>query len=205
MYRPNREGGFLRELLKEFRGVLVSDFYGAYDALPNHQQKCILHLMRDMNQLILNNPFDEDLLAITRPFGTLLRSIITTVDKHGLRHKFLEAHEPEVTAFVESLAHRSFSSDSAEGLRDRLLKCSGRLFTFIHHDGVSWNNNYAENAIRYFAYYREKVKGVMTTDGLREYLILLSVFRLAATGGSAFSGFCYREKLISSASVIARD
>ena len=33
MYRPTREGEFLKELLKDFEGVLVSDFYGAYDSL----------------------------------------------------------------------------------------------------------------------------------------------------------------------------
>ena len=31
MYRPTREGEFLREVLKDFKGVLVSDFYAAYD------------------------------------------------------------------------------------------------------------------------------------------------------------------------------
>ena len=69
------------------------------------------------------------------------------------------------------------------------MKCWGRLFTFIHHDGVSWNNNYAENAIRYFAYYREKVKGVMTTEGLREYLILLSLFQTCRYRGISFLKF----------------
>jgi Transposase IS66 family len=167
----------------------VSDFYGAYDSLPNQQQKCVLHLMRDMNQLILNNPFDEDLQAITRPFGALLRSIIVSVDKHGLRRKFLEAHETEVAAFADTLAHQSFSSDTAESLRERLLKCWGRLFTFIHRDGVSWNNNYAENAIRYFAYYRERVKGVMTADGLRQYLIFLSIFQTCRYRGMSFLRF----------------
>jgi len=39
---------------KEFRGVLVSDFYAAYDS-PNAQQKCLIHLMRDINQELLNN------------------------------------------------------------------------------------------------------------------------------------------------------
>lgn len=79
MYRPNREGGFLLDLLKDFHGVLVSDFYSAYDGLPCVQQKCLIHLMRDMNQDLLNNPFDEDLKAITRPFGALIRSIVSTV------------------------------------------------------------------------------------------------------------------------------
>ena len=31
MYKPTREGEFLREVLKGFKGVLVSDFYAAYD------------------------------------------------------------------------------------------------------------------------------------------------------------------------------
>src|SRR5262249_37291566 len=31
LYRPTREGDFLKKLLKDFKGVLVSDFYAAYD------------------------------------------------------------------------------------------------------------------------------------------------------------------------------
>ena len=31
-YRPNREAEFVRDLLQDFHGVLVSDFYAAYDA-----------------------------------------------------------------------------------------------------------------------------------------------------------------------------
>jgi hypothetical protein len=32
-FRPNREGRFLKDILKDFKGVLVTDFYGAYDSL----------------------------------------------------------------------------------------------------------------------------------------------------------------------------
>src|SRR5262249_21138137 len=34
IYRPNREAAFLQDLLKDFKGVLVSDFYSGYDSLP---------------------------------------------------------------------------------------------------------------------------------------------------------------------------
>src|SRR6516162_4782720 len=74
MYRPNREGAFLQELLKDFHGVLVSDFYAAYDSMTCPQQKCLIHLMRDINQDLLSHPFDEELRSITEPFGTLLQS-----------------------------------------------------------------------------------------------------------------------------------
>src|SRR5262245_65898819 len=44
LYRPSWEAGFLRELLKGFKGVLVSDFYPRYETLPGEQQACLVHL-----------------------------------------------------------------------------------------------------------------------------------------------------------------
>src|SRR5262245_18365570 len=78
--RSFSEGDFLLDLHKGFRGVLVTDFYAAYDSLDCAQQKCLIHLMRDMNQELLSNPFDQDLQSITGPFGTLLREIVATID-----------------------------------------------------------------------------------------------------------------------------
>jgi hypothetical protein len=63
MYRPSREGSFLHDLFRDFRGVLISDFYAAYDSLPCAQQKCLVHLIRDINRDIQGNPWDEDLKA----------------------------------------------------------------------------------------------------------------------------------------------
>ena len=106
MFRPTREGGFLQELLKDFHGVLVSDFYAAYDAIDCPQQKCLIHLMRDINQDLLNNPFDEELRSITQPFATLLQSIVSTVDQHGLKRRHLMAHEKEVESFFRLLSEK---------------------------------------------------------------------------------------------------
>lgn len=165
LYRPTREGDFLKEMLKDFRGVLVSDFYAAYDSINCPQQKCLIHLMRDMNQDLLNAPFDEDLKAITRPFGILLRSAVATIDKHGLKRRHLVKHAGDVQAFFRRLSEQPFQSEAAETLRKRLLKYKDKLFTFIEYDGVPWNNNNAEHAIKAFASYREYAEG---TINLRE-------------------------------------
>jgi hypothetical protein len=195
MYRPNREGGFLQDLLKDFRGVLVSDFYSAYDALACVQQKCLIHLMRDMNQDLLNNPFDEDLKAITRPFGALLRSLVSTVDQHGLRQCHLKKHETEVADLHRSLLDFSVSSDAAEALRDRLLRCWDKLFTFLHHDGVSWNNTCAEHAIKKFAKFREEAAQSAKEEGLQEYLVLLSIYETCRYRGLSFFKFLRSKEL----------
>ena len=92
---------------------------------PCVRQKCLIHLMRDMNQDLLYNPFDEDLQGITRPFGGLLRTIVSTVDQHGLRQCHLKKHEADVADLHRSLLDLSVSSDAAEALRDRLLRCWG--------------------------------------------------------------------------------
>jgi hypothetical protein len=195
MHRPTREGDFLKELLKDFRGVLVSDFYAAYDSIACPQQKCLIHLMRDINQELLDYPFDEELQSITRPFGTLLRNIVTTVDQHGLKRRYLERHKHEVEAFFCQLGGQSFRSEAAEGLRTRLEKHRDKLFTFIGHDGVPWNNNNAENAIKRFAYYREDTVGLMKEPGLNSYLVLLSICHTCRYKGVSFLKFLLSKEL----------
>jgi predicted RecB family nuclease len=189
MYRPTREGGFLRDLLKNFEGVLISDFYAAYDLLKCHQQKCLVHLMRDMNQELLDNPFDEELRSITQPFGALLRSIVETVDMHGLKKIYLRQHADDVSKFFQCVSDASYVSDAAQSLQQRLMRCRDKLFTFIEYDGVSWNNNNAENSIKHFAYYRESVEGVIKEPGLNDYLLLLSMHQTCKYKGISFLKF----------------
>jgi hypothetical protein len=189
MYRPTREGGFLRELLKGFSGVLISDFYPAYDGIDCSQQKCLIHLMRDINQELLSNPFDEDMKLITQPFGALLRKIVSTIDEYGLRRKYLKQHETDVEQFFQSIEEHSISSEATEALRARLLKNRNKLFTFINYDGVPWNNNNAEHAIKQFAYYRERTNGTMRETGLRDYLVLLSICQTCKYKGVSFLKF----------------
>jgi hypothetical protein len=189
LYKTTREGDFLRALLKDFKGVLVSDFYAAYDALGCPQQKCLIHLMRDINQELLNSPYDEELRSVTEPFGSLLRNVVATVDRHGLKRRHLEKHERGVARYFDWLAGQAFHSEAAEGLRKRLTKYRDKLFTFIHYDGVPWNNNNAENAIKRFAYYREETVGLMTQAGLQDYLVLLSIGHTCRYKGISFLKF----------------
>jgi predicted RecB family nuclease len=189
LLRPSREGDFLAELLVNFHGVLVSDFYSAYDSISCPQQKCLIHLMRDMNQDLLNNPFDAELQSITGPFGTLLRAIVTDIDEHGLKRFYLARHKRGVDKYFESIADQVFQSEAAETLRGRMLRYREKLFTFIDHDGVGWNNNLAENSIRQFAYFREDHPGRFSELGLKHYLVLLSLYQTCRFRGVSFLKF----------------
>jgi len=52
----SREGEMAQKVLAGFNGVLVSDFYTAYDSIGCPQQRCLIHLMRDLNDEVLSNP-----------------------------------------------------------------------------------------------------------------------------------------------------
>ncbi len=189
MFRPTRSGDFLQEALKDFRGVLVSDFYGAYDSIECPQQKCLIHLIRDVNQEILSHPFDAELQSVTQPFGSLIRSVVETVDQHGLKRKHLGHHADDVGGFFRVLKSQSFTSEAARALQERMLKYENKLFTFIRYNAVPWNNNNAENAIKQFAYYREGTVGVMKEAGLNDYLVLLSIYQTCRYKGIDFLKF----------------
>jgi predicted RecB family nuclease len=189
MYRPTLEGDFLHELLKGFRGVLVSDFYAAYDSLPCPQQKCLIHLIRDFNDDIHRHPWDEGLKGLASSFGTLVRAVVATIDEHGLRRRQLCKHRQSVDRFFESIAKSEPGSDLAESYRKRLLKCQAKLFTFLEHDGVPWNNNNAEHAIKMFAYSREQTDRMVTEGGLKDYLVLLSLRLTCKYKGVSFLKF----------------
>jgi hypothetical protein len=189
LYKPSREGAFLHDLLKGFRGVLVSDFYAAYDSLDCPQQKCLVHLIRDLNQDIQGHAWDEELKSLASDFGKLLRAIVATIDQHGLRRWHLGKYKRDVDRFFESVASVEYHSEPAEGYRERLLRNRGKLFTFLDHDAVPWNNNNAEHAVKEFAHYREYADGQISEAGLNDYLVLLSVRMTCKYKGVSFLKF----------------
>ena len=92
VYSESREAAILEDVLDGFNGVLVSDFYAAYDSVPCAQQKCLIHLMRDINEDLHRNPFDDELKEIAGRFGALLREIVETIDTYGLKARNLGKH-----------------------------------------------------------------------------------------------------------------
>ena len=85
VFRIARDAATVNQVLAGFDGVLVSDFYGGYDSMSCRQQKCLIHLMRDMNEDLLKHPFNEELAFVATGFGALLRDIVSTIDRFGLK------------------------------------------------------------------------------------------------------------------------
>jgi hypothetical protein len=171
---PTFEKSRLEDVLDGFSGVLVSDFYAAYDSVPCVQQKCLIHLMRDINEDLHKNPFDDELKEIAGRFGALLQRIVETIDTYGLKARHLGKHRKPAAAFIEHVITMKCASEAALALKKRIEKNRDKLFTFLDYDGVPWNNNNAEHAVRAFARVRNGIFH-STPKGHREYATLLTI------------------------------
>jgi hypothetical protein len=146
-------------------------------------------LMRDLNDAVLDNPYDEDVKRIVTGFAELLRGIVKTIDRWGLKSRFLHKHLVEVARFYKRISKTGLSGAAASKWKDRLEKDQAKLFTFLSHDDVPWNNNNAEHAIKAFARFRRAIEGLSTPNGIEEYLILLSVCQTCKYSGLDFLDF----------------
>jgi hypothetical protein len=182
-------------LLDGFRGVLVSDFYAAYDSVPCAQQKCLIHLMRDINEDLHKNPFDNELKAIARRFGLLLREIVETIDRHGLKARHLAKHKRSAVGFIEHVVGMKCATEAGLALIKRIEKNSDRLFTFLDYDGIPWNNNNAEHAVRAFTRLRNVIN-TSTPKGTREFATLLSIQQTLRCRGMGFLEFMRSGKTV---------
>ena len=122
LFRPNREAGFLKDMLKDFKGVLISDFYPGYESLPCPQQKCLIHLMRDLNEDLLKNQLNIEYKEIVTQFGEVLNTIVKTIEMYGLKKRHLYKHKKDVDKFYKKISKKEYESELAINCRKRFLK-----------------------------------------------------------------------------------
>ena len=101
--------------------------------------------------------------------------MVETIDRFGLKQRFLRKRLREVDKFFAFLSNADFQSEVSLKCKQRFEKNRDSLFTFLHYDGVPWNNNNAEHAIKAFARLRDVIGGSSSKKGIEEYLTLLSV------------------------------
>jgi len=189
LWSATREGAIAEEFLGGFHGVLVSDFYSAYDSISCAQQKCLVHLIRDLNEDVLKEPFNEEMKALVHEFATLVKPMIETIDRFGLKTHFLRKHKVGATQFYERLLAREYKTELAQKAQDRFRRNQTKLFTFLDHDDIPWNNNNAEHAIKAFAALRNVIEAYSTECGIRDYLVLLSICQTCVYRGIDFLQF----------------
>jgi len=112
-----------------------------------------------------------------------------SISPPAVNSTFNNKHKSEAQRFIDKMELKDYSSESAKGFQKRFAKYKDKLFTFLAYDGVPWNNNNAEHAIKRFVSLRKVIGGVSTAKGIQEYLILLSICETLRLRNASFFRF----------------
>lgn len=188
-YKPTRESSFLKDFLKEFRGVLVTDFYSGYDAIECPQQRCLIHLIRDLNSDLIRNPFNEEFKGMAKSFTKLLQMIVETIDKHGLKKYFLKKHVRHANKFLSTVLDTFYKTEIAQQYQSRVKRNRRKLFQFLNYDNISWNNTNAEHAIKILAMHANKDINAFRETRIDNYLKIMSIYQTCEYRSISFLKF----------------
>jgi predicted RecB family nuclease len=186
-----REPTFVHDLLVNYQGILISDFYAGYDAVPCAQQKCWVHLIRDMNDDLREAPFDAELEAFVLSVKDLIIPIMECIQQYGLRQKHLQRFKPDVAQFYRNtVVNKYYRSDLALKYQKRFIRYRESLFTFLDHEAIPWHNNTAEGAIRPIAKQRD-ISMIFSAPVTHDYLVLLGIRQTCRLQGKSFFKFLF--------------
>ena len=184
-----REPAIVHDLLDGYEGVLVSDFYPGYDSVKCKQQKCLAHLMRDINGALWDNSFDGELERFASGVKDLLLPILQDVERFGLKRRHLSKHKPRVEQFYSVIIDQgAYDSDVAQTFIARFRRYRDGIFRFLEQDSIPWNNNTGERALRHLAVQR-KISNCFFKEFAPKHLLLLGVAQTCKFQGKSFLKF----------------
>lgn len=184
-----REASIVHEVLHDYNGVLVSDFYGGYDSVNCKQQKCWVHLLRDINDDLWKNPFDDEYENFVLEIKELILPIFEAVSKYGLKKRHLSKFNKEVERFYKkNIISRTYHSELVNKYQKRFERYQEDLFVFLKHDSIPWHNNTAERALRHIAI-QKKISGSFFESGASSYLTLLGIMQTCRFQNKSFLKF----------------
>ncbi len=168
-----------RFFTKEFAGVLVTDFWAAYNAVVCAQkQKCLPHLLRDLKRTQHYHKPGVDWPVFSKQLKRLIRDSI----RLGKRRKELSAEafasrRRRLDVRLRELLEQPWEQRHARRLVKRLRRHASELFTFLDHPDVPSDNNHGERQIRPAVIARKNSYANGSEDGAETQAILMSVFR----------------------------
>jgi transposase len=164
---------------REFQGTLVTDFWGAYNAVVcSRRQVCLAHLLRDLKHVEqYKHPSPQ-----WPEFAKKLRRLLG--DAMRLKRRQAELPREEYTSRrtrlhtrLDELIATPWNDSQAKRLLKRFRRHRHHLFTFLDDPAVPFDNNHGERAIRPAVIIRKNTYGNRSQRGADTQAVLMSIYR----------------------------
>ena len=191
-YRIDKSRGseVVKDILgKKYDGILVSDFYSAYNCIEaKGKQKCIGHLLdaikkMEEKKLVASDSLDEMSLLKLK---LALKSAIEVKNEFIAKKKTLD----ELRGFKEIIASAlskfvtyQTENKTIKTLQKRIIKYNNELLTFMEYPEIEPTNNRAERQLRPEVIMRKITFGNRSDIGAKNHSIVMSILQTSILNG----------------------
>ena len=165
---------------KDFPGIVICDFYAAYNCL-SRTQRCLVHLLRDIAKEREVLPNSKKLERFENAVRDFIRS--------GLQAQAMPEGEEKAAAVdrlrrqLRRLANAKVTEGKATTLVKRIEKYQNDIIRFVTHPDVEFHNNRAERQLRPLVIARKVSFGSATEHGALRYCVIHSVIETCRLRG----------------------
>jgi len=192
-YWPDKSrGGCVVEKIlgKIFLGILITDAWGAYNAIICEKQTCMAHIFRKIRKFVEVYPKYRSVMT----FYLKLRRIIRDGEKlQKLRANIKELVYQRRLKLLKNRLEQLLEWKNPNPILLEIIKKVRRqqeyILTFVEHDGVPNHNNYAEYIIKKGILKRKVSGGSMSEAGARAYACIQSIAQTCHLRGISFFDF----------------
>jgi len=163
---------------QEFAGVLVTDFWGAYNAVVCAcRQTCFAHLLRELEHTEKYKSPGKNWPDFAKKFRRLIGdSIRLWREKEELPSETYASRRQRLSVRLQALIDSDWDNSHAKRLIKRLRRHQDHLFTFLDKPDVPFDNNHAERTIRPAVIIRKNSYGNRSQRGADCQAVLMSIF-----------------------------
>jgi transposase len=163
-----------------FKGILISDFFSAYNKMSGQKQKCLVHLKREVRKT--REAFAHGPPGDFKDPDKRLKRLLADADRLADRRTHLSAllYTRRVRRLKDRLfdfATTAYSHKFWQRLSARLLKHHQAIFTFLDVPGLPSGNNAAERSIKPHVIIRNRSYQNRTDAGANAHGVLSSILQ----------------------------
>jgi transposase len=177
--RSRGSPALMKFFIQEFDGTLVSDFWGAYNAVVcAFRQKCLAHLFRELEHTEKYKSPGKDWPDFAKKLRRLLGDAIRLWRRQEeLSAETYASRRDRIHGRLAELIDTPWKDANAKRLIKRFRRHRDELFTFLDQEGVPFDNNHAERTIRPAVIIRKNSHGNRSQQGADCQAVLMSIFR----------------------------
>lgn len=177
----SRSGRVIRRLLgRAFGGTLVSDFYSAYSTMDCKKQKCLAHLLRELNDSAGKSPAFASTAFFSKCKRLAKQMLLLKSRWEKLGEKRYLAKVRQLETRLERLLAADEQEAHARRIARRMRRHQKELTAFLYEKDLDGTNNAAERALRPAVVARKISGGSRSKSGAQAWATLASLIRTAS-------------------------